>query len=469
MSEFKYQKVKKTIELAIEKGIFTERLPSVRSYAQQHKISISTVQKAYQQLELNGMIQAKPQRGYFVKHMPNNKVSAYGKTYQKVATSALLEQQVLHSLNDKAIFPLSCTAPSSLNNNEQLLSRHHKKTFNRSIYRFEIEDEVQGNLKLRQAISHFLYRQQTNYNADDIIITSGRRESLLVALAATGNIGGCVAVESPTSFYFQSCIKRLCSEVVEVPMQNDFHQELKLLQKAHVEFKFNTYLVNPNFNDPTGRLLTDKQKLDLLQWSANCHITLIEYDRGLLNFSGFRPASLADLSELVPGSQVICIQDFFDTVSSRINLGFMLSKTMSEPLLAAKQTLTEEPNLQVQALMHSLIRSGDYENTLNKLSYKLNKNYLATLKILKQELPSDIQFSQVQGGPCLWFQLGEQSSLALWQALIEKGIAIAPGNMFSLQGKYDNYCRITFALPWNSNMEWAVRQVCRSIEAIKRQ
>ena len=467
MTEFKYQKIRKEIELAIDNRIYVDKLPSVRKYAKEHKVSISTVQKAYEQLELNGVIEARPQKGYFIKCCLQGGFSNYGQQYSKVTTSELLERQVLDSINDSDVLPLASTAPSSVVNNESLLSKYHKKSFHSSIYQFDIEDEIQGSEILRQAISQLLFRQGMVCTPGDIVITSGRRESLLVALAATGSIGGCVAVESPTSFYFQSSVKRLCSEVIAIPMQNEYREELKLLKKAHDNYKFNVYLVNPSFNDPTGRLLTDCEKLELLKWSAQARVTLIEYDRSQLNFSGNRPQSLAALCEQVPEAKVISIQDFFDTISLRMNLGFIICKQATDRLLIVKNTITEEPNLNCQNIVNSLIRSGSYEKILEKLSYHLHKNYLATLGILKQELPDKIQFSQINGGPCLWLKLNNASSNELWHHLIKKKVSIAPGDMFCLQDSFKQYFRLTFALPWNTTMAAGIKQVCRSISLLE--
>ena len=43
------------------------RLPSVRHCAQQHAVSTSTVVAAYDLLQARGLVQALPQRGFFVR------------------------------------------------------------------------------------------------------------------------------------------------------------------------------------------------------------------------------------------------------------------------------------------------------------------------------------------------------------------------------------------------------------------
>jgi len=43
------------------------RLPSVREAASSRSLSINTVLAAYRQLEANGLVEARPQSGYFVR------------------------------------------------------------------------------------------------------------------------------------------------------------------------------------------------------------------------------------------------------------------------------------------------------------------------------------------------------------------------------------------------------------------
>lgn len=462
MSDFKYQELQRNLEKGIREGIYKDKLPSVRSLAKTKEVSIATVQKSYEALERMGLVEAKPKRGYFVRVKEHLTIGDYGSKYHRVTNKDALEKQVLLSLNDSNSLPLSSTAPSSVINNEPILSKHHRKAFDRAIYRFQIEDEVQGFSLLRQSLSQLMHRQGQSIAPDNIHITSGRREGLFIALVATQTLGGEIAVESPTSFYFQSSINRLCSSVIEIPMQHDFQQELNILDAAQKEHGFSVYLVNPSFQDPTGRLLSDTDKLALLKWAKKRNVTLIEYDRSELYIGETKPKSLTHLSEQVKGVRVIGIYDFFDTISTRICLGYLISVNMGDAVGDAKYPLTEEPNLNTQKLVNSLISSGDYEKILEKLRPQLRKNYHNALQILTTHLPDSVQFSPVMGGPCLWLKSENKSSLDIWQELIEQNVAIAPGCMCGFNTSFDNYFRITFALPWNTDLALALVKVCKA-------
>ena len=460
----KFKQIKVELAQAIKNGVYTHKLPSIRIHAAQRSVSVSTIQKAYLELELEGVIVSRPQKGFFVKKNEPLKGHFYGSTANRVGSAQMLEQQVLYSLNGEQVLPLSSTAPSSVINNEALLNKHHKKALYKAPYKFCFEDEVQGSFELRQAISQYIFKQGWCIEPNQLHITSGRREGLMVSLLATKSIGQTVAIESPSSFFFQASVKQFCSDVVEIPMQQDFHREIALLDEAWQTHRFNVYITNPNFNDPTGRVLTNSEKESLLKWAEKRDVALIEYDRGELYFGQSRPASLAYLAKANSKVKVLSIQDFFDTVSSRMNLGFVIGINTNEAILHAKHTTTEEPNLHAQNLICSFITSGDYRKALMRLRAQLHRNCLEALKIMRLTLPQDVVYTIPTGGPCVWLELNdEDSSIDLWHKLVVQNIAIAPGTMFSFSDGFASFFRFTYALPWNARLASGIKTICQAI------
>lgn len=66
----RYEKLASDLAALITDGLILqgERLPSVRRLAQERRLSVSTVIQALRQLEDRGLVEARPQSGYFVCH-----------------------------------------------------------------------------------------------------------------------------------------------------------------------------------------------------------------------------------------------------------------------------------------------------------------------------------------------------------------------------------------------------------------
>src|SRR6187402_474435 len=73
-----YEKLSEEVEEAIRRGVFAvgERVPSVRQASAQYDVSIKTVLRAYALLESRGLLETRPQSGYFVREMPTAKADA---------------------------------------------------------------------------------------------------------------------------------------------------------------------------------------------------------------------------------------------------------------------------------------------------------------------------------------------------------------------------------------------------------
>lgn len=69
-----YEKLADEITQSVRRGVFAagERIPSVRQASQQHGVSIKTVLHAYALLESRGIVETRPQSGYFVREAALN-------------------------------------------------------------------------------------------------------------------------------------------------------------------------------------------------------------------------------------------------------------------------------------------------------------------------------------------------------------------------------------------------------------
>ncbi|BAJ03889.1 aminotransferase-like domain-containing protein [Shewanella violacea] len=470
MAEFKYQKIVDEIIRAIESGIFSDKLgrnklESVRRYARDKGVGVSTVTQAYYELERLGWIYSEPKRGYFIASRRTLNQPDYGSSIKRVHGELDLASAVQYSFNDPDILPLSCTAPSTVIDQELLLNRLHKQVLRHRPYKLLMQDPIEGIPELRHEICRHLLGSGQVFEKDKVLVTNGRQEGLLLALTAAKSIGKLVAVESPVSFYFQAILKQFNGDVIEVPMQSNYTYELSLLSKAHKEQGFDTYLVNPNFADPTGRVLSVEDKRALIEWAIEHDVTLIEYDRGELYFGGRRPVTIASLVTQTCPCRVISIGDFYDTISPAISLGYLLCSNTFVSCQFAKQTVAEEPSIALQYMVANLMSSGEYKTLLRKLRAQMNVNYQQARSLMLSVLDDSVYMSQPAGGPCIWLKLPEgYSSEKLWARVIKEKLSIAPGAMFSFTHEYDEYFRISFALPWNDKMKYGLVRLAELIQ-----
>lgn len=474
MSRFIYQKHCEEIIRAITEGTLQhgDKLDSVRVLAHKRNIGVSTAVHVYHELERLGWIKAVSKKGYFVHRPKQDKQHSYGKTFvsSKDLSTLPLNTAVQYSLSTPGVLPLSCTAPSSVIDSELLLNKMHRKALKARPYRLQNHDPSETALPLRLAIAKDLLSSGQQISVEDILITNGRADGLAIALRACGLLQDKVAIEAPCSFYFHAILQKFGIATVAIPMQSDYEQELALLENAYRQEPFGAYLFNPNFNDPTGRVLSDENKIKLINWAELNNVTLIEYDRGALYFGSERPTSTATLADKNSQCKIISISDFYDTVSDRFGMGYLLCKNTYNDCEVNQQVASELPLVAQQAMLLEIFQSGQYRKHTNQLRRQLAKQCKAMNDILNETLTREIEqqriyISQPEGGPCLWIGLpSNKSSQDLWHILIEQKVAIAPGCLFLNDKHFDNYLRVTFGLPWDQTMEQGVRLLAKAIK-----
>ena len=113
-----YEQVANDITGLIEAGTFRpgERIPSVRHMSAQRKVSVTTILQAYSLLEDHGLIEARPQSGYYVRARlpiicPEPKISTPEPDPTKVSMRELT-MMVMKDLFNPKLVPLGAAIPN---------------------------------------------------------------------------------------------------------------------------------------------------------------------------------------------------------------------------------------------------------------------------------------------------------------------------------------------------------------------
>ena len=214
----KYQQLYQLLVDEISTGKLIGKLPSVRQFAAIHQVSISTILKAYTELEKQGLVIAEPKRGYFIQplaNLINDEKHCYGSQSISVKSGKDIYQAVQYSLNDPQLLPLSATAPSSVV--KKLLNRIARKCLTQDVFSLNREDPVTGLPELKIALCHNWFNRFGKIKPEQLVITSGRIQSLQTLLIALNLTTKHIAIESPVSFYFRSGLAphelRNCPEI----------------------------------------------------------------------------------------------------------------------------------------------------------------------------------------------------------------------------------------------------------------
>lgn len=456
-----YRRVAKRVAEQIEKGVYRagERIPSVRRLSGQLKVSIATVLEAYRVLENDGLLEARPQSGYYVRARAYQapaevEVSAPhgGPTTVNVTEVAL---RVLKTARRPDIVQLCLTTPhpehlpvARLNRIAAAIARHDDGAAHRY-------DFPPGLPALRQQIARRMLESDCDVAPDDILVTSGCQEAVTLCLRAATRPGDVVAVESPTYYGTLQVIESLGRKALEIPTHPRDGISLEALELALERHRVRGCVLVPSFSNPLGACMPEENRRRLARLLAEQDIPLIEDDINAdLVFQGPRPTPIKAFDR--KGLVLYC-SSFSKTLSPGSRIGWTVPGRWRAQIEHLKYVSTmATPTLPAMVLTEFLAHGG-YDRYLRGVRPVYAQNAERAIQAVARFFPPGTRVTKPTGGFVLWVELPPKvDALELNRRALEHGIAIAPGQLFSAKQKYGHFIRLMFALPWSERVEQAL-------------
>src|SRR5262249_12223063 len=110
-----------------------------------------------------------------------------------------------------------------------------------------------------------------------------------------------------------------------------------------------------------------------------------------------------------------------------------------------------------QMAIAELLGEGGYDRHLRRLRHALALQSERYRDAIANAFPPGTRISHPQGGFVLWVELPPQSdAVAIQRRALERGIAVAPGTIFSARPRFGNCLRISTGHPWSPRIERAI-------------
>jgi DNA-binding transcriptional MocR family regulator len=439
-----------------------DRLPSVRRVSRQKELSVTTVRQAYQTLEDRGLIEARPQSGYYVRWRRPKEQSALESTPPAVVEPQCVQlQDLARRVRDDASqsnlvqFGAAVPAPDlvpggRLNN---LLARVVRS----GRVPPHLLGTAQGCRELRVQVARRAFLSGCHLAADDVFITNGCTEALYLALRAVCQPGDLVAIESPTYFGILQVLEALDLRVLEIPCDPTDGLDLDALRSALERHPVRAAVVVTNFSNPLGACMPEAHKRALVDLLSAHQIPLIEDDLyGELHFGERRPVVARSFD--TQGGVILCAS-YSKSLSPGYRVGWLAPGRWAEKVERLKAALNLFSPVPPQLAIASFLESGGFDHTLRRMRRAYALRLAKVADAVLRYFPEGTRVSSPQGGYVLWVQLPEPAdSLELYRHGLALGITLAPGYLFAPGPRYRHYIRLNAAI-FSPENEWAVRRL----------
>ena len=120
----------------------------------------------------------------------------------------------------------------------------------------------------------------------------------------------------------------------------------------------------------------------------------------------------------------------------------------------------------IELAVAELIESGGYERSLRQLRRRFEQQVDDARGVIAESFPKGTRVTRPSGAYIVWVELPKGcDTVAMFDKLIERGITIGPGPMFSASQRYRNCMRLSVGQAWGEKHERALREIGRLAQA----
>lgn len=436
-----------------------DKLPSLREMRVRRQVSLSTVTEAFRVLEDRGLIEARPQSGFYVRSARQLAPLAPSTPLPvpaAVSVNKLLWRFMAINENTRPTFGNAVPAPSLFPTAQ--LQKLMADVVRRGESLFSDYGCTAGVPELRRQIARRALQWGGQLAAEDILVTCGGIEALSLCLRAVAQAGDVVAIESPSYFGLLQLLESHGIQALEIPTDPVTGLSIEALDLATRHGQVKACILVPNFSNPLGSLMPDTHKQRLVALLAQRGIPLIEDDiYGEFYFGHQRPLPAKAFD--TTGNVLYC-GSFTKIVAPGLRVGWVVGGRYQAKLEVLKYINTHNTSALLQQVLARFLENGGFDRHMRRLRKHCAEQVAQVMAAVLRDFPAGTQVTPPQGGYVLWVVLpAGVDGVALMEEAYLEGISFAPGALFSVSQDFSRCIRLSCGAPWTPELAAALKRI----------
>ena len=301
-----------------------------------------------------------------------------------------------------------------------------------------------GRKELRQAITEKLAKDNhVNVSEDQVLVTVGSTEGLLLALMCTIDPGEGVMITDPGFLAYKPMTEVLNGLPISVPLCEEkiFQFDVELAKKMIIPEKTNVFILNTPPN-PTGVVFNKKNLEEIAQFAVEYDLLILSDEAYEKLVYGVKHISIGSLNGME--DRVVTLQTFSKSYAMPgFRLGYAAGPEKLIKAMTKLRTFTTvcAPTMSQLAGLEAL--RGEQESV-----EKMRKDYDLRRKYICKRVKNIRGFSCVEPNGAFYLfpniKSFDKSSYDFAKFLLEKAkVAVVPGTEFGRCG--EGYIRMSYA------------------------
>ncbi len=390
--EYDHRQLYRILQTGIRDAVLPAglKLPPSRALAQALHIARNTVVHVYEQLALEGYVEAGVGRGTFVAEVgprfavePRRAIPDAGRIPLSRRGSRLVDEAGASSQQWGAFTP---GVPEVRMFPTQVWSRLQARLW-RGVTPAQMTYATgPGDAGLRAAIAEYLNGTRgVTCSPDQVVVTSGTQQSLHLVAQLLADPGDTVWLEDPGYWGARSVFRilGLDLEPVRVDDEGMAPDEVQMRKPPRLLF------VSPSHQYPTGALMSHGRRSALLDYAAaqGCWVVEDDYDSEFR----YKARPLPALKGLDGHGRVIYLGTFSKTLFPALRLAYMvLPPELVDPFARALNELYREGQTMQQAVLARFIADGYYASHIRRMRAVYSARHDALIDAIAQHFGDEL-------------------------------------------------------------------------------
>ncbi|HEY8050633.1 MAG TPA: PLP-dependent aminotransferase family protein [Ramlibacter sp.] len=315
----------------------------------------------------------------------------------------------------------------------------------------------EGYAPLREAVAAMLPWQ---VDASQVLITTGSQQGLDLVSKVLVDSGSRILVETPT---YLGALQAFAPTEPEIVGVRSDAEGVDVDSLADVATGARFLYVLPNFQNPTGRTMSEARRDALSHRASELGLPLVEDNPyGDLWFDAPPPAPLTARNP----EGGIYLGSFSKVLAPGLRLGYVVAPQHVFPkLLQAKQAADLHSPGFNQRMVAEVMKDGFLGRHVPRIRALYKSQRDAMLAALGREMKGlDVQWNTPDGGMFLWARLPQgMDATQLLPKAVDKGVAYVPGAPFYAQDPDPRTLRLSFVTATNEQIDIGIAALAQAI------
>lgn len=330
---------------------------------------------------------------------------------------------------------------------------------------------TRGHRPLLDAICGIMAQREAPTDPERLLVTTGSQQGLDLLARVLLDPGDVILVELPTYTGAITAFRNVQAQMVGV-LQEDDGIDMADLEAVYQRVvgdgrRVRVLYVVPNFQNPTGLLMSREKRQALLEWASRRDVLILEddpyrdlYFEDVAGDADVRPIRADDTE-----GRVIYLSSFSKTLAPGFRVAWIDAPA---PLAAKFEVAKQAEDLCTGTFDQRVVAEAIHRGVLDRQLPRLRTHYRqkrdAMIAALRASFGREATWPEPRGGFFLWVSMADGlDAEAMIPRAVDNGVIYVAGEAFFVNGTGQNILRLAFSAASPERIEEGIRRLARTI------